>query len=290
MPFRIACLLLCVLLPAMPLHATEPLPQLRAYEAEESWRQPVPPVRIADHTWQIGTAGITSLLIRTDAGAVLIDGGLPQAADLLLANMRALGVAPGELKLILHSHAHVDHVGSLAAIKRATGATVVSNAESAWLLAHGGSDDLQFGEGLLYAPVQVDRLVHDGETISLGGLRLTVHFTPGHTPGSMSWTWVDSLDGKSMHIAYVDSLSIPGYRLLDNPRYPRIVDDLRHSFAVVRALPCDLMLSPHATRDSGWDYADAAHPHTRQVSCRQYADRAEHVLDEAIARERRAEH
>ena len=232
------------------------------------------PVRIADHTWQIGTAGITALLVKTGDGALLIDGGVPQAADMLLAHMRALGVAPTDLRFILSSHAHGDHAGALAAIERATGAQVLNDAESAMLMARGGSDDIHFGDDILYPPVQTDRLLHDGEVVALGTLRLTAHFIPGHTPGSIAWTWDDTRDGRTLRIAYVDSLTAPGYRLVDNPRYPHILDDFHRSFATVRALPCDVLVTPHADA-SGWDFADAAHPHPKATTCKAYADAAE---------------
>lgn len=265
--------------------AETPLPPSQAYQTPDAWRQPVAPLRIADHTWQIGTAGITALLVKTDSGAILIDGGLPQAADMLLAHMRALGVAPGDLKLILSSHAHGDHAGPLAAISRATGAQVVNSAESAVLMARGGSDDIHFGDEILYPPAQTDRIVHDGEIVALGQMRLTAHFIPGHTPGSTAWTWDDIRDGKPVRIAYVDSLTAPGYRLIGNPRYPRIVEDFRRSFDTVRALPCDLLLSPHADA-SGWNFADAANPHPKPTTCRAYADTAQKALDAQIAKQR----
>jgi len=250
------------------------LPQGSAYQTPDAWRQRVTPVRIADHTWAIGTAGITALLVKTDAGALLIDGGLPQAADMLLANMRSLGVAPGDLKLILSSHAHGDHAGPIAAIKRATGAQVLNDAESAVLMANGGGNDIHFGDDILYPPVQTDRILHDGEVVVLGTLRLTPHFIPGHTPGSIAWTWDDTRDGKTEHIAYVDSLTAPGYTLVGNPRYPHIVEDFRRSFATVRALPCDVLLTPHADA-SGWNFADRGHPHPQPMSCAAYANAAE---------------
>lgn len=279
-------LLFCLLLCACGIvHAAEPmLPQDKAYLTRDAWRQPVPPVRIADHTWQIGTAGITAILVKTDDGALLIDGGLPQAAEMLLAHMRTLGVAPDELKFILSSHAHGDHAGPIAAIKRATGAMVLNNAESAVLMARGGSDDIHFGDDILYPPVQSDRILHDGEIVALGNLRLTARFMPGHTPGSTAWTWDDTRDGKTLHIAYVDSLTAPGYRLIDNPRYPHILDDFKRSFATVRALPCDLLLTPHADA-SGWDFADAANPHSKPMSCQAYADGAESKLDAQVKSE-----
>ena len=267
----LACLLL---LACGSAAAAEPLlPQGAAYQSPDAWRQPVAPVRIADHTWAIGTAGITALLLKTDDGAVLIDGGLPQAANMLLANMRTLGVAPGDLKLILTSHVHGDHAGPLAAIKRATGAQLLNNAESAVLMANGGGNDIHFGDDILYPPAQTDRILHDGEVVVLGTLRLTPHFIPGHTPGSIAWTWDDTLDGRTQHIAYVDSLTAPGYTLTANARYPHIVEDFRRSFAAVRALPCDVLLTPHADA-SGWDFADQAHPHPQPMSCTAYADRA----------------
>ncbi|HZX76697.1 subclass B3 metallo-beta-lactamase [Lysobacter sp.] len=266
-------------------HATELLPQAQAYESPESWRRPITPFQLADRTWYIGTEGLGALLIKTDAGTVLIDGGLPQAADMLLARMRELGVAPSDLKLILHSHAHIDHAGPIAAIQRATGAQVVSNAESAVLLARGGFDDLHFGDGMLFPPVQADRFVMDGEVVALGSLEFTAHFTPAHTPGSLSWTWTDTRDGKPVRIAYVDSLSAPGYHLVDNRRYPHIVDDYRRGFAAVRALPCDLLLTPHPDA-SGWKLGESTKPTT--LTCRAYADKAERGLDKTLQEQRKA--
>lgn len=262
-----------------------PLPQLKAYEVPASWITPIEPLRISDHVWQIGTAGITVLLIKTDQGSVLIDGGMPQAAELLLAQMQQLGVARHELRFILHSHAHADHVGSLAAIQRATGARVISNAESAALLARGGSHDIHFADSITFAPLHADRLLQDGEVVQLGRMAFTVAFTAGHTPGSMSWTWTDTRNGKTVRMAYVDSLSAPGYKLKGNAAYPRLLEAYARSFATVRALPCDLLLTPHPEQ-SGWNYADAARPQTQPMSCSAYADAAEAKLREQAQAQR----
>jgi metallo-beta-lactamase class B len=278
--------LLALSLIAGSANAAEPLlPEARAYSSQDAWRRPVAPFRIGDRSWYIGTAGLSAILVKTDAGAVLIDTGLPQAGDMLLARMRELGVEPSQLKLILHSHAHIDHIGALAQIQRATGAQVIGNAEAAVLLARGGSDDIHFGEGMLFPPVQVQRFIMDGETVELGGMRFTAHFTPAHTPGSTSWTWDDRVDGKTAHIAYADSLSAPGYRLIDNPRYPHIVEDYRRGFVTVRALPCDLLLTPHPDA-SGWNPADTAAPHKHPMTCRAYADQAEAAFDKTLAEQR----
>lgn len=275
----------CLFAVSAVAHAVEPLlPQGAAHQTADAWRQPVPAFRIADRTWYIGTAGLSALLVQTGDGAVLIDGGLPQAAGLLLSRIREVG-AGRELRLILHSHAHGDHAGPLAAVRRATGAQLVSNAESAALLARGGSDDLHFGDGVLFPPVHADRLVQDGEAVELGGMRFVAHFTPAHTPGSLSWTWTDTRDGRPLRIAYADSLTAPGYRLLDNPHYPRIVEDFRRGFAAVRALACDLLITPHPEA-SGWAPATGAAP-SSAVACRTYADRAAARLDEQLATQRR---
>jgi metallo-beta-lactamase class B len=283
-PLAAAC---CLLLPAWALAAEPVLPQLKAYQTEDSWRQPVPPFALADNSWYIGTEGLTAVLVKTPQGAVLIDGGLPQAANMLLKRMHELGMQLGDLKLILHSHAHIDHAGPLAELKRSTGARVVGNAESAVLLARGGSDDIHFGEDLIFPPVNVDRIVMDGEVVELGGVRFTAHFTPGHTPGSTSWTWDDRRDGKRLRIAYVDSLSAPGYGLIGNLRYPHLVDDYRRTFATVRALPCDLLLTPHPDV-SGWAPAVTVAPHLKPMTCRAYADNAERKFDAELKKQREA--
>lgn len=270
------------LLPLTAVADSNILPQSKAFEVPSAWLRPVAPVRISNNVWHIGTASLTVLLVKTRNGAVLIDGGMPQQAGLTLDNIKRLGMDVTDVRYILHSHAHTDHAGPLAAVRKATGATLVSNAESAVLLQRGGSADLHFGDDITFAPVHADRLVQDGESIELGDMTFTVHFTPGHTPGSMSWTWTDTRDGKPLRIAYVDSLSAPGYALANNPRYPRLVEAFRSSFATIRTLPCDLLITPHG-EGSGWNYASAAAPHPTPMTCAAYADTAELKLDQQLA-------
>jgi metallo-beta-lactamase class B len=207
MPNRLRSLLALVLSAGcLSAQAAEPLPQLQGWQVPPAWLTPITPVQISDHVWQLGVAGITTLLFKTEAGAVLIDGGMPQAAPLILDHLKQLGVAPSELKLLLHSHAHADHVGSTAALQRATGAVVVSNAESAVLMARGGYNDLHYGDSIVFPPVTATRLLQDREVVQLGSLRLQVWFTPGHTPGSMSWTWTDTRAGKTTSMYAVGEL------------------------------------------------------------------------------------
>lgn len=185
-------LLAFALAAALPItHASAaeaPLPQLQAYTVDSAWLQPMAPLQIADHTWQIGTEQLTALLVQTADGAVLLDGGMPQMASHLVNNMKVRGVSPQDLRLILLSHAHADHAGPVAELKRRTGAKVVANAESSVLLARGGSNDLHFGDDITYPPASADRIIMDGEVVTLGGIAFTAHFMPGHTPGSTAWT------------------------------------------------------------------------------------------------------
>ncbi|MGE8283647.1 MAG: L1 family subclass B3 metallo-beta-lactamase [Stenotrophomonas lactitubi] len=275
---------LAALLPAATSAAEPPLPQLRAYTVDASWLKPMAPLQIADHTWQIGTEDLTALLVQTPQGAVLLDGGMPQMADHLLRNMKARGVAPQDLRLILLSHAHADHAGPVAALKRSTGAQIVANAESAVLLARGGSHDLHFGDDITYPPANADRIIMGGEVVTVGGIDFTAHFMPGHTPGSTAWTWTDTRDGTPVRIAYADSLSAPGYQLRDNPRYPRLIEDYKRSFATVRGLPCDILLTPHPGA-SGWNYSAGAKAGAKALTCKGYADEAGKKFDAQLAKE-----
>ncbi len=278
-------LTLAAALPAAHAAAAEtPLPQLRAYTVDASWLQPMAPLQIADHTWQIGTENLTALLVQTSEGAVLLDGGMPQMAGHLLDNLKARGVAAQDLRLILLSHAHADHAGPVAELKRRTGARVVANAESAVLLARGGSDDLHFGDDITYPPASTDRIIMDGEVVTVGGIAFTAHFMPGHTPGSTAWTWTDTHEGKPVRIAYADSLSAPGYQLRGNVRYPRLIEDYTRSFATVRGLPCDLLLTPHPGA-SHWDYAAGSKAGAKALTCKAYADEAEKKFDAQLAKE-----
>jgi metallo-beta-lactamase class B len=291
---RLAASALCLALAASSVPASQAadprpvLPQAGRYLVDDSWRQPIAPVRLADHTWYIGTARLTALLIDTPQGAVLIDGGMPQAADMLLENMRTVGVEPSTLRWLLATHAHADHAGPMAALKRATGARVAVNAETAAMLARGGTDDIHFGDGITFPPVQADRFLQDGEAVVVGDMRLVAHFTPGHTPGSTSWTWTDTRDGKPVRFAYVESLTAPGYKLVDNARIPRIVDLYKQTFATVRALPCDVLITPHADV-SGWTPENTQAPHPAPMTCRALADAAEQAFDEELRKQRAAQ-
>ncbi len=220
-----------------------------ACEGRDGWSDPAPPAHIHGRSWYVGTCGITVVLVETDAGLVLIDTGPEEAAPHVLANIRALGFDPRQIKWLLMTHEHFDHVGGMAAIQQATGARLAVGPNAAEVMRSGKPDrqDPQ-AAGLAdhpMAPVRVDRILRSGASLTVGGTRFTVHSNPTHSPGSTSWTWQSCENGECLTIAYADSISTissKGYRFTDHPDR---VEAARTGLRVIEALPCDLLLTPH---------------------------------------------
>ena len=215
-----------------------------------AWNAPQTPFRIYGNTYYVGVHGLSSLLIDSGRGLVLIDGDLPQSPPLIEANIKALGFKPEDIKLILNSHAHFDHAGGLKAIEQLTHAPVLASQWSAKVLRAGGvgREDPQYGVPLPIDAVANVRAVKDGETVRLGSVAFTAHDTPGHTPGGTSWTWKSCDRGRCLNMVFADSLnpaSAPGFLFTHNDRYPGVLADFEKSFRVVSALPCDILLTPH---------------------------------------------
>ena len=278
--FRSA-LLLCAF-SAAPAFADDDVPA--------AWYAPQPAFRIVGDTWYVGTRGISMVLVRGDQGAILIDAAVPQGIPNFRAALDSVGIAPDEIKLIVSSHAHFDHIGALAELKELTGARVLASAESAIALADGGRTDLHFSKPIPFAPVVVDGTVLDGETVSLGRLSITAHLTPGHTPGSTTWTWNETTDRGEVRIVYADSLTAPGYRLIDHPGRPNLIEEFRASFARIAARPCDLLITPHPEASNLFQRIAGEQVEDAELAlgstCTGYAKRASDKLDEQIAQQR----
>ena len=207
----------------------------------------IEPFRIAGNLYYVGGADVTSFLITTPNGHILLDGGYDQMAAGIAGNIEKLGFRARDVKILLSSHAHLDHAGGLAELKRRTGATFYAAPRDVGLLTRGGLDDPQFGEKYPYPPVEPDRLLRDGQRITLGGTTLVAHFTPGHTAGCVTWSMRLRAGGKTHDVVFMGSSSVPSeYRLIGHPLYPDAVADYRHSFTVLKALPCDIPLGSHA--------------------------------------------
>lgn len=207
---------------------------------------PVAPFAIGDGVWYVGASDIASYLIKTRDGLILVDGGYADTAPQILANLRTLGFQPRQVKVLLNTHGHLDHAGGLARLKRETGATLYSSAADSVLLKAGGKGDFFLGDRAAYPPVTPDRVVTDGQKISLGGVTLTAHLTPGHTKGCTSWTFPMTVTGRPEQALILCSNSVlPGYRLVNNPAYPAIAADYQKSYAFWKAAPCDVFLASH---------------------------------------------
>lgn len=258
-----------------------------------AWDESQAPFRIYGNTWYVGPHGLSSILVDTGHGLALFDGDLPESAPQIEAHIRALGFRVHDVKWILNSHAHVDHAGGIAALQSASGAQVLASAAGAHELELGGADprDPLYRSAPYYTPVSHVRVVRDGETLHLGNVAITAHYTPGHTPGSTSWTWISCERKRCLHVVYADSLtavSAPTFRFSHRPRY---LAGFRRSIATVAALPCDILLTPHPDASGLWERvqgrksADRVSPLIDQNACRRYAAAATKGLNAKLAEE-----
>ncbi len=229
-------------------------------DACAEWNAPRQPFKVFGNTYFVGSAGLSSVLIASDQGLILIDVALPQSAALIDANIKALGFRTTDIKLILTSHAHYDHVGGVRSMQRFTRASVAASARTAEALklGHPTADDPQFGTdpSVSFPPIATDlRVVKDGETLRVGNIAITAHYTPGHTPGATSWTWQSCEGARCLAMAYVDSLtavSNEGFKFTGDRTHPSIVDTFRNSLRTASRLPCDVLLTTHPSA-SGMD-------------------------------------
>ncbi|HEX5483162.1 MAG TPA: subclass B3 metallo-beta-lactamase [Terriglobia bacterium] len=216
------------------------------FSAEPNQR--VSPFRIMGNVYYVGGSNVTSFLIVTRQGSILIDGGYARTAPEIEQNIRKLGFHLYDVKILLNTHAHLDHAGGLAQLKRDTGADFEAMAEDAPTLERGGRGDFYFGNRLTFPAIKPDRILHDGDTVSLGGVTLHAVLTPGHTKGCTTWTWTEHENGRSYHVVDVCSATVlPGYRLVGNTAYPGIARDYRKTFERLKHLPCDVFLASHAS-------------------------------------------
>ena len=217
-------------------------------QAAADWTEPLPPFRIAGNLYYVGSKGLASYLITTPKGHILINSDLEASVPLLEDSVKKLGFQFKDIKVLLLSHAHWDHDAGSAAVKRATGAKYMVMDGDVAVVESGGKADFQYSSKpeWLYPPTKVDRVLHDGDEVVLGGATLVAHLTPGHTRGCTTWTMKVTEGGKPLDVVIVGSPNVnPGYKLVGNQRYPGIADDYRRMFRVLAALPCDIFLGAH---------------------------------------------
>lgn len=259
---------------------TKPIIVARAAE----WLAPRPPEKVFGNSYLVGFGGLSVVLIDTGAGLILIDGALPQAAPAILANVRQLGFRPRDIKYILSTEPHFDHAGGLAALARDTGATVVASPRGAEGLKAGrhAADDPQLGYGGTWPAVSRVRAIAGGQVLQLGNTVVTALATPGHTMGSMSWSWQACERRVCRTIVFASSLnpvSSDEYRYTVSRSAP-IVAGFRSSYATMKAVRCDILIAAHPDNAGPGRYND------RPSACRKYVERSRLMLNERLAKER----
>jgi len=261
-----------------------------------SWNQTQQSFQVYGNTYYVGTRGLSSVLVTSPKGHILIDGALPESAALIVANIRTLGFRIEDVKLILNTHVHFDHAGGIAELQKLSGAKVAASALSAKVLLSGDVDnaDPQFGRLPRIAPVPQVSVFKDGDTLTAGDIAITAHLTPGHTPGGTSWTWKSCVKDACLQVVYADSLnpiSATGYQYTDPKRNPNGVTQLEKSFALLGTLPCDILLAPHpelvdlqgklTKREQG----GAQDPFVDAAACRAYVQTSREKLNKRVSDE-----
>jgi metallo-beta-lactamase class B len=262
--------------------------------ADAEWTEPATPLHIHGNTWFVGTCGLSSILIISPQGHIVIDGDVPEDAPLIEASIRQLGFRIEDVRYILNSHEHSDHAGGIAQLQRDSHAVVAARAPAAAALEHGKGDrsDPQFLSGKPYPASANVRRIADGETITLGSNTLTAHATSGHTPGSTTWTWNSCEKQQCVEIVYADSLSPISddvFRYSDDASHPGYLANFRKSIALIAALPCDILLTPHPDASDLWNRLG---PNAKTAlidaqGCRRYSANAEKNLEARIQTEQK---
>jgi len=221
------------------------------------WNEPHEPFRIYGNTYYVGTHGLSSILITSPTGHVLIDGALPESAPIITANVRQLGFKVQDIQLIVNSHAHFDHAGGIAELQKLSGARVAASKWTADVMRKGAvpRDDPQYGTIIPIAPLPKVETFKDGATLLAGSVAITAHLTPGHTPGGTSWTWRSCEQTRCVTIVYADSLSpvsADGFLFSHNTEYPDVLGDFVHSYAFLDRTACDILLTPHPEASGLW--------------------------------------
>lgn len=255
-------------------------------EGSANWDKPAPPVRIHGNTYLVGTCGISSVLIVGDEGDILIDSGTEKGPDLIAANVRRLGYQPRDVRILLHSHEHPDHVGGIARLQQLTGAQLYASEAAAPVLTSGipPSDD-SLGSEHHFPPAHVDRIIHDGDEVRLGNLMLKAVATPGHTQGALSWQWVSCDGGVCRTIVYADSLTPVRTRIFRFTDHPALISQFRASIARVAALDCEILITPHPRASKLEQRLALGRPLLDPNGCRGHAAHLTKELDERLAKE-----
>ena len=264
----LVCLVLAGAFAALPI-----VVGVSSAQNSPDWTEPFPPFRIAGNLYYVGSKGLANYLITTPKGHILINSDLEESVPLIRASVEKLGFRFSDIRILLLSHAHWDHDAGSAAIKRITGAKYMVMDGDVSVVESGGKTDFQYGTSpsSLYPPAKVDRILHDGDEVKLGGATLVAHLTPGHTKGCTTWTMKVDEGGKTYDVVIIGSPNVnDGYKLVNNPLYPQIESDYERTFRVLKSLPVDIFLGAHG---SYFDL-ESKYPRLKDGAANPFIDRA----------------
>ncbi|HEX5005916.1 MAG TPA: subclass B3 metallo-beta-lactamase [Hyphomonadaceae bacterium] len=213
--------------------------------AQANWNKPTEPFPIIDNVYYVGTEGLGAYLFKTDAGLILLDGATPEGAPIIETNMAKLGFKISDVKILLNSHAHFDHSGGLAQLKKDSGAQLAAMEGDISALEGGFYLGSEGNKAMGAPPVKVDRRLKDGDKVTLGGFTLTANLTPGHTRGCTSWGWTAKDGGKAYDALVFCSATVAANRITPPLQYPGIIEDYRKTFVEAKAMKVDIPLAPH---------------------------------------------
>jgi len=253
----------------------------------DDWDKPGPPFRIFGNSYYVGSCGITAILITGNDGHILIDGGTEAEADIIIENIKYLGFSLNDVKLLIHSHEHFDHVAGFAKLQKLSGAKLLASAEAAPVIATGfiAATDPQAGMHKPFPAARVDGIVTDGEVINLGALALTPIATPGHSPGALSWQWESCDKKRCVSIVYADSLSPvsnENYYFSDHPGY---VELYQQGLNKIAGLDCQILLTPHPSASKMRDRLSRAEGLIDTNGCVAYAENISKRLKKRLIKE-----
>jgi len=264
----------------------------------DEWNREQAPFRVFGNTYYIGPHGLSSVLITSPEGHIIIDGALPQSAPLIAKHVEQLGFKMSDVKVILNSHVHYDHAGGIAELQKLSGAKVIASDIAANVLRRGElqPNDPQFGYLMSIPAVNNVEALGTRKSIDVGSLKLTVVNTPGHTPGGTSWTWQSCEQQRCVNIIYGDSLNAIAddtFKYSGDKRYPKAGADVTASIATITAAPCDILISAHPELSNLWSAIDqqGKGDRTKLIDggvCKRYAANARKLFDERLEKERTA--
>jgi len=276
----------------------KPLPAAQVKSLRADLMKPVRPFRLVGNVHYVGASGLSAFLLTTPAGHVLLDTGPAEMVPMLERNIEALGFHLADVKLILNSHAHFDHCGGFAEVKRRSGARILASEADGAEMDRGGLGDFAYGDDYSFEPVTPDQHVRDGEEIRLGDVTLTATLTPGHTRACTTWSTRVEEGGRTLDVIFVCGLVVSPFKLTNNPVYPAVAADARRSITRLRSLRADVMLAAHgfwfdltgkaARLAHARKRGDGANPFVDPGELGRHLDEVERDLDASLAAQERA--